>query len=174
MEFTGEQRQLLDTADAWLQLGDYNSANAELEKLPPELRAHPEVFKLRCRIYEQAERWEDLRTIASGCFHAYSDSTNAAEFLACMAWCDHKLGQTAEGRLLMLIYEPQFGSNAVFSYRLACLSASLGYNEEARTWLSRAFENADDHAKLKLRALDQPELEKLWGETIKLQENCDQ
>jgi hypothetical protein len=47
MEFTGEQRQLLDTADAWLQLGDYNSANEELEKLPPELRAHSEVFRLR-------------------------------------------------------------------------------------------------------------------------------
>ena len=37
----------LEAAAGWIQLGDYDSANDELEKIRAEWRAHPDVLELR-------------------------------------------------------------------------------------------------------------------------------
>ena len=37
----------LEAAAGWIQLGDYDSANDELEKIRAEWRAHPDVLDLR-------------------------------------------------------------------------------------------------------------------------------
>ena len=144
-----------------LELGSWREANEELEKLPPTLRARREVFALRCQIYEKAERWNDLRVIAEGCFDRRAED---GDFLAHMAWADHKMNNTFGAHLLMLGYSGLYGGSAFYLYRLACLSAVLGRIDEARGWLAKAFEKARYPQKMKLQALDQPELEKLWGE----------
>ena len=37
----------LKAAAGWIQLGDYDSANDELEKIRADWRAHPDVLELR-------------------------------------------------------------------------------------------------------------------------------
>jgi len=52
---------LLEPARGWLELGAWLAANEELEDLSPELRAHPEVLKLRCQIYTAAKDLDEPR-----------------------------------------------------------------------------------------------------------------
>ena len=40
----------LEAAAGWIQLGDYDSANDELEKIRAEWRAHPDVLDLWVRV----------------------------------------------------------------------------------------------------------------------------
>ena len=164
MEFTGTQRQLLDTADAWLQLGDYNSANEELEKLPPELRSHFEVLKLRCKIYRIAKRWPELTQLAFGCAKIYP---NVLPFWIEWAWAEHHQGRTKEALELLQSQVDKFPTSANLAYLLACYSSELGRIPEAEKWIQESFVLSVDKQRVKLKALDEPMLKKLWGETRK-------
>jgi hypothetical protein len=84
----------LDAATGWLELGNWHEANEELERLPPELRAVPEVLLLRCRIYALAGRWDDVALIAEGGASTYP---NRAQFCTHWAWALPRQGRTAEG-----------------------------------------------------------------------------
>ena len=55
----------LEAAAGWIQLGDYDSANDELEKIRAEWRAHPDVLDLRWLIYSNDEQWDACLDIAS-------------------------------------------------------------------------------------------------------------
>ena len=55
----------LEAAAGWIQLGDYDSANDELEKIRAEWRAHPDVLDLRWLIYSHHEQWDACLDIAS-------------------------------------------------------------------------------------------------------------
>ena len=48
----------LKAAAGWIQLGDYDSANDELENIRAEWRAHPDVLELRWLIYSHHEQWD--------------------------------------------------------------------------------------------------------------------
>ena len=96
---------MLEPARGWLELGAWLAANDELETLPADLRGHREVLRLRCRIYAKAERWNDLRAVAEGCFDRRAED---GEFLAHMAWADHKMNNTFGGHMLMLGYSPLY------------------------------------------------------------------
>jgi len=48
-------RRHFEAAQGWLALGDWRSANDELENITPLHRAHPDVLALRWAIYAKAE-----------------------------------------------------------------------------------------------------------------------
>jgi hypothetical protein len=45
--FSREDKLHLNAAEGWLGLGNYLEANAELEQLPAQLRAHPDALQMR-------------------------------------------------------------------------------------------------------------------------------
>ena len=47
----------MQAAEGWLELGDWQSANDELEEITPTMRAHRDVLKMRYRIYIKAKKW---------------------------------------------------------------------------------------------------------------------
>lgn len=55
----------LEAAQGWLELGNHVGANEELEKIAPELRAHPSVLKVRWEVYAAAKKWEARLDIAA-------------------------------------------------------------------------------------------------------------
>ena len=55
----------LNAAEGWLGLGDWQSADDELEAITPELRAHPEVLEVRWQVHAVAKRWEACVQIAT-------------------------------------------------------------------------------------------------------------
>ena len=54
----------LMAASGWIDLGNYLEANEELEKISPELRAHPLVLAFRYEIYAKAQKWDGAVEIA--------------------------------------------------------------------------------------------------------------
>jgi len=58
----------------------------------------------------------------------------------------------------------RFPNSRSLAYAIACLNGALNRVDEAKEWLAKAFERADDPEKMKLRAIDQPELFFLWEE----------
>src|SRR2546430_11074486 len=55
--FTNPDEIHLEAAEGWLGLGDYVSANEELDLMTPSLRVAPSVLSLRCGIYSAARNW---------------------------------------------------------------------------------------------------------------------
>lgn len=52
-------------------------------------------------------------------------------------------------------------------YNLACYECQLGRLEQAKSWLEKAF-GVGDPKKVKLMALEDPDLEPLWREIGKI------
>ena len=78
-----------------------------------------------------------------------------------------KLGRIQEALDNMLAAMDRFPPNATMPYYAACYCARLGRIPEARSWLAKAFEHAESQEariKLKLRALDEPDLKRVWKE----------
>jgi hypothetical protein len=48
----------LAAADGWLKLGNHLEANAALENIAAEHRAHPVVLETRWRVYAKAKTWD--------------------------------------------------------------------------------------------------------------------
>ena len=155
-----ELAQNPDRIEGWLDLGNHVEADNELERLPYDQRTAPDVLRLRCRIYEKAGKWDYLSILAKGFYEA----TPSEEFLLHFAWAEYKLGNVHKAAVLLLHESGRFPESAEVAYRVACLLAVLGRIAEARDWLSKAFELSLAPDKLKLRALEDPELEKLWRE----------
>src|SRR5258706_13055014 len=63
--FSNSDVHHLRAAEGWVELGNHLEANEELEKITPELRAHPDVLALRWQIYAKAEKWNACLDIAT-------------------------------------------------------------------------------------------------------------
>jgi hypothetical protein len=88
-----EAQQHFDPPIGWLDLGSWQDASHELERLAPELHTAPEVLLLRCRVYAHAGRWSAVEMIAEGAARAYPENQR---FYTHWAWALHRQGHTAE------------------------------------------------------------------------------
>ncbi|MSU34368.1 MAG: hypothetical protein EXS36_04535 [Pedosphaera sp.] len=64
MNLSTTDLHLLRAAEGWIELGDWQSANEELENITPTLRAHPDVLKMRVAVYMAAKHWELTLAVA--------------------------------------------------------------------------------------------------------------
>src|SRR5690242_2587376 len=64
MTFTDEDQHHLEAASGYIELGLHLDANAELEKITPELRVLPQVLAFRLQIYQALEKWELMQVVA--------------------------------------------------------------------------------------------------------------
>ena len=55
----------LQAAQGWMELGNHEEANEELELIDAPLRAHPDVLEVRWLIHQKVENWELCENIAS-------------------------------------------------------------------------------------------------------------
>jgi tetratricopeptide (TPR) repeat protein len=148
----------LQAAQGWLELGNHLEANEELEKITPELRAHPKVLKVRWEIYAAAKKWEATLDIAAALIQM--DPEDPLGWVH-RSYALHELKRTAEARDSLLRVVDKFPISATMRYNLACYECQLGRLEQAKEWLEKAFKLG--HAKeMKLMALDDRDLEPLW------------
>ena len=124
----------------------------------PELRAHPEVLKVRWEVYAAAKKWEATLDIAAALIQMAPEDP--------LGWVHrsyvlHELKRTAEARDTLLRPVDKFPINATMRYSLARYEFQLGRLEQAKKWLEEALQ-LGDAKKVKLAALDDPDLEPLW------------
>jgi hypothetical protein len=55
----------LEAAKGWCELHAFLEANEELEKITPQMRAHPDVLEVRWQSYANLEKWDGALDIAS-------------------------------------------------------------------------------------------------------------
>jgi Flp pilus assembly protein TadD len=150
----------LRAALGWLELGNPREAIAELTRLNPAARGHPEAIEARWRICAAERRWEEALAVAGELVAAAPDEPTG--------WVDqsyalHELKRTAEARAVLLPKAALFPKVSVIPYNLACYACQLGELAEARGWLQRALK-LRNKAELQRLALNDPDLRPLWDE----------
>ena len=170
VNFGFHERQLMRAASGWLELGDHLSAFEELERLPHEKRAHPDVLKIRYEIYAKAEKWELAFELAEGLSRQIPDEATA------FVWRSYAARRMPGGGVerameLLLGVANHFPDEPIVPFNLACYNCQLERLTEARSWLHIAFEVAGKHDAArawKLKAIDEKDLEPLWNEIRRL------
>src|SRR4051812_13553284 len=89
----------LRAADGWLDLGDWKSANEELDEVAPARRSHVAVLQLRFRVYSAAQHWELALVVAEALFNYTSE---IADTWIHRSFVLHELKRTAEAESLLL------------------------------------------------------------------------
>ena len=116
----------VDAATGWLALGDWKSANEEIEHITPEFRAHPDVLAVRWKIFAMGGQWDTAVELAEVLMKALP------------------------------------GDRAKNMYQLAVFACRLDRLKEARHWIGKAIDMGGNA--MKLRALEDPQLAKVWQE----------
>ena len=155
----------LKAAVGWIQLGDYDSANDELEKIRAEWRAHPDVLELRWLIYSHHEQWDACLDIATAIVKMASDRV--------WGWV-HKAyslrratgGGIEKAKPVLLEAAKLFPDDDMIQYNLACYCAQLGQLDAAQEHLHKSYE-LGDAKQIKLMALDDEDLKPLWDGEVK-------
>ena len=150
----------LKAAVGWIQLGDYDSANDELEKIRAEWRAHPDVLDLRWLIYSNDEQWDACLDIASAIVKMVPDRAQG--------WLDKAFslrrandGGVEKAKAVLGEAAKLFPTEWAIHYNSACYCAQLGQLDAAQEHLGKSYELGDAQ-QIKLMALDDEDLKPLW------------
>jgi tetratricopeptide (TPR) repeat protein len=150
----------LEAAAGWIQLGDYDSANDELENIRAEWRAHPDVLDLRWFIYSHHEQWDACLDITSAIVKIAPDRV--------WGWIHKAIslrratgGGFEKAKTLLLEAAKLFPEEGMIQFNLACYCAQLGQLGAAQEYLHKSYE-LGDAKQIKLMALDDDDLKPLW------------
>ena len=150
----------LEAAKGWCELEAFSEATAELDKVRLEWRNHPLVLEARWQIYANQEKWGGALEIATALVTMCPDWPNGYIYRASSL---AELNRHLEAYETLSAGVSLFPADAIVLYDLACVCCALKRPDEARTWLGKAIEAGGDD--VKLRALDDPDLEPVWKGT---------
>ena len=134
-------------------LGDFLSANDELEQITPEFRVHPAVLFVRYDIYSKGGKWDGAVEIA-----------NPAGWID-LAYATRRKtgGGIPQAREILTEAKAKFPNEYLISFNLACYECHLGNLQAAKQRLKEAIDLAGKND-IRMRALNDPDLEPLWNE----------
>jgi tetratricopeptide (TPR) repeat protein len=150
----------LRVALGWCELHAFTEADAELDNINASLRAHPKVLEVRCQIYANLEKWAGALDIASAIVKLVPDWPNGWVYRASSLT---ELNRHQQAYETLAEGVARFPADKIILYDLACVCCALKRIDEARTWLGKAIDVGGKD--VKLRALDDPDLEPLWKNT---------
>ena len=152
----------LSAALGWLELGNWREANEELEEITPPLRAHPDVLGIRFEIYSKAGKWDMAAEIAR---RLVQIRPKKPQLWISHAYATRRMpgGGIPQAKEILGNARALFPKEPLIAYNLACYDCQLGNLNSAWKWLEIAFDLGDPK-KVKMMALDDPDLEPLWAE----------
>jgi hypothetical protein len=149
--------QHLRAAEGWLELGNHQEANAELERITPELRSHPDVLEVRWHVCAHSQDWEACVEIAAATVRLAPGRPGG--WVHC-SFALHELRRTQEAVDSLLPVAQKFRKTWTIPYNLSCYCAQLGRLEESGKRFKKALAV---HAQAVQRAaVDDPDLKPLW------------
>jgi len=155
LEVLDEQHS--QAAIGYVELGMYQEADAELDKIDPLCRAAPEVLAVRLGIYAGLQKWELMQVVAEKL--ANYDPAEA-QWRISFAYATRRAESIEKARKILLNALVSHPEEPTIHYNLACYESQLGNLSAAKQHLIKATK-AD--SKFKLMALDDPDLEPLWA-----------
>jgi len=147
----------LEAAEGWLELGDWLSADGELDLITPQLRAHPSVLVVRAMIYFKAKNWIGLIEISETLTKMLPKQSQGWIH---RSFALHELKKTQEAFDRLAPVADRFPKEWIVPYNLACYAAQLGNIQESEAWFKKAM--AIDEHTVKRSAIDDPDLDPLW------------
>ena len=159
IKFSHSDLQHLEEAEGWLGLADFVQANAELDKITPELRAHPEVLKARYEIFSKAKKWDAALMVSTALKTMLPDDPYGWIYTS---YCLHELKRTEEARDNLLLVAEKFTQEPILFYNLACYECQLRRLKIAEEYFHKALK-VGNPKKLRLMALHDPDLAPLLG-----------
>ena len=158
MTFDLDDKRHLEAAEGWLELGLHLEANEELERITPQLRAHPDVLELRWHIYAKEKKWEACLDIAATIIQRAPKSVDGWIH---RSFALHELKRTQEAFNQLLPAADKFPKVWTIPYNLACYASRLHQFDEAGKWLKQAI--ALDQKTVQAAAIDDDDLKPLWA-----------
>jgi len=150
----------LSAAEGWLGLGDILEANAELEQITAELRAHPDVLEVRWQIYAKQKQWDACVDITRTITKLVPSQSKGWIHLAYSTRMAKNGGLEAAVCILAPLVN-DFPKNPLICYYLSCYTAQLDRLMESTRWWDKAMTIAGATGqlnKIRLMALDDPDL----------------
>jgi predicted Zn-dependent protease len=150
----------LNAGLGWLELGNHLEANEELERITPEMRAHPAVLSVRYEIYAKGKNWDVASEIARALVTALPERP---EFWVALAYSTRRKhgGGVPQAKEMLTEARMRFPDEYHIAYNLACYECQLGNRKRALQNLEEAIDLAGKKD-IRLMALDDPDLEPLW------------
>lgn len=159
MSLSPSDARQLEYARAWLGLGSWTDALAELEHITPLLLSHPDVMELRLKIYAHAGEWDHAWHIGLVLINLVPDRVEF--WLATAHAARHAAnGGLFQGYLTLLLAALEHPVNWLVSFKLACYAFQRGDMEEGDWWLGKAGDQGGGKA-LQALAVTEPDLEPL-------------
>jgi len=152
----------LSAAAGWYELGNITEAKAELERISPALREHPDVLELRWLVHAQEKNWEQGLEVAEKLVEIAPERSSGWLHRAYALRRVQRGGLQTAWDALLPAFE-KFPKEPTIPYNLACYACQIGRLDEAREWLQRAVKIAGKE-KIKFMALNDDDLEPLWEE----------
>jgi tetratricopeptide (TPR) repeat protein len=150
----------LQGAQGWLELGNPAEAEAELNRLRPDLLEVPAVLDVRWELLVALNRWEESLEVASKLMLVAPEVPSGWVH---RSFALHELKRTVEARDNLLRVVDKFPNDTIMRYNLACYECQLGRLDQARAWFQKACEVGVPE-KLRAMAMDDPDLEPLRKE----------
>ncbi len=155
----------LTAAVGWIELGVTTEAEAELQRISAEQQSHPDVLEVRWVILAQSKRWEKALAIARALLKGAPNRSSGWLHQAYSLRRVSKNGLQRAWDSLLPAYD-KFPREPTIAYNLSCYACQMEQLEEARAWLKRAIKIGNKQ-KIKQMALDDLDLQPLWGEIRK-------
>ena len=143
----------VDAAKGWCEIHAFLEAEAELDKIAPNFRAHPSVLEVRSQVCANLGKWDGALDIANAIVTMTPDYASGWVYKASSL---NELNRHREAYETLRTAEERFPSDEIILYDLACVCCASNRVDEARTWLVRAIEARGDG--VKRRALEDPDL----------------
>ena len=148
-------------AQGWLELGNNSEAGEEIARISPAHLDHPDVLELRWAICATGQRWEAGLAIAETLLRVAPERASGWLHQAYALRRVKGGGLERAWEVLRPAYE-KFPKAELISFNLACYATQMGRLEEAWEWLHKSMEAAGDVEEIKIRALDDTDLQPLW------------
>ena len=149
-------QQYWQAAIGYVELGMFQDANDQLEKIDPFNRAAPEVLAVRLAIYRGLKKWELMQQIAKRLKEFQPDNV---QWTISLAYATRRAYSIDVAMEILIDAEAKFPREAAIPYNLACYYCQLGEMEKAKRYLKEAFEIDLNWRKA---ALDDEDLRPFW------------
>jgi tetratricopeptide (TPR) repeat protein len=145
----------LRAARAYIELGMFDEAQAEMEQIDSCSRVLPELLATRIPLYRVLEKWDLIAIVARKL-----TEWNPEEPGNFVAWADAILRTESihAAHAILTRAASLHPTDPAIQFNLACYEAQMGNLDRAKAHLKRATEI---DAKLRLMALKDPDLEPL-------------
>ena len=147
-------------ASGWLDLNNFNEAEAELNKISEGAQLHPDVLEIRWRTNAHVLNWTACIAIAETTIRVAPGEVSGWIH---RSFALHELKRTSEALEKILPAVELFPKDWTLIYNVACYQCQLGDLPAARLWLARAF-TLGHLEESRARALEDPDLQPLWNE----------